>query len=353
MSAWKQHAEQMALDSNLSCLGLNIKDILEGGAESITAARGRLKNILERHHDYVNGDAGFVATVVSVIPIGPGGLTLDFDIPGFNDPGEEEAMEILEELTCGLAEMYAEDAADPPDPDYMTISPPEFSTLPTDQSTTDTTLMNALDRQAAYGEAALAAYQRYQGALAAGDPNYEHAQAEAVAEDANHQVTELSATVAALRDEASALDALPEFAGPVLSDTTWRDNLAALYQRISTDGFNATRPRNSSHSATQATRSPRFARTSCSTRRPFPSAKRCRPSESHRRHARGGPAVAAGLRRRRRRRCRTGQPAACCRLHRFAGVWADTARRAAHRHLVEPRPRPADRVVGLRRRHDR
>ena len=232
LADWKLQAHNMAEGMDLTCLGLKEKSLIGNGFN----ARGLVKDVLDRYHDYASQSTGFLAQVEPIIG---GALGFVFDPPGFDNPGEEKAMEILTDLTCGLTEMYADDEADPPDPDFTTVSQPQFSQLPSDQTPSDTALMSAVDRQSAYGEAALAAYQRYQGAVAAGNLAYAHAQAAAAAQYGNGLVGELTKTIAALRAEASALAALPEFAAPVIATDKDRSDLAALFARVRTTGFTA------------------------------------------------------------------------------------------------------------------
>ena len=236
LADWKLQAHNMAEGMDLTCLGLKEKSLIGNGFN----ARGLVKDVLDRYHDYASQSTGFLAQVEPIIG---GALGFVFDPPGFDNPGEEKAMEILTDLTCGLTEMYADDEADPPDPDFTTVSQPQFSQLPSDQTPSDTALMSAVDRQSAYGEAALAAYQRYQGAVAAGNLAYAHAQAAAAAQYGNGLVGELTKTIAALRAEASALAALPEFAAPVIATDKDRSDLAALFARVRTNGFTRGRDR--------------------------------------------------------------------------------------------------------------
>ena len=134
--------------------------------------------------------------------------------------------------------MYADIAADPPDPQFTTVAQPSFSSLPTDSEPISGALMAALDLQTAYGETMLKAFERYQGAVVAGAAAlpYTHAQAAALGRNGQEQVTQMYDAVDALRAKATELDTLPEFADPVVTAQR-RDDLAAVYARVRTMGF--------------------------------------------------------------------------------------------------------------------
>ena len=159
---------------------------------------------------------------------------LGFELPSLSNPGEEKALEILRELTCALTEMYTDIYNDPPDPQYFTVGSPSFNSLPT--GLPSSALLTALDRQGAFGETMLKSYERYQGAKAAAQKPFVHAQSNAVFENGFAQLSEITATVKALRAEATRMEGLPAFDGPVATAASKAD-LTALYTRVKNDGF--------------------------------------------------------------------------------------------------------------------
>ena len=154
------------------------------------------------------------------------------------EPSKEKALSILKDLSCSLTQMYSDIAADPPDPDFTTVMTPTFSRLRTDSDAISSALMAAFDLQTGYGETMLKAFERYQGALAAGEAAapYAHAQAAALGRNGLDQVSQMYDAVDALRAKAIELDTLPQFAGPVVTAQR-RDDLAAVYARVRTTGF--------------------------------------------------------------------------------------------------------------------
>lgn len=77
-------------------------------------------------------------------------------------------------------------ANDPPDPNYQQVGPPTFVDYSSILAWTDWGFgdgQDALDGVRAYSESSLTAFERYQGAQAANDPGWEHAQARAMGAD--------------------------------------------------------------------------------------------------------------------------------------------------------------------------
>ena len=130
--------------------------------------------------------------------------------------------------------MYVDIYADPPDPQFFTVASPSFNTLPTGLPSSG--LLTALDRQGAFGETMLKSYERYQGAKPAAQKPFVHAQSNAVFENGFAQLSEVTATVKALRAEATRMDGQPAFDGPVATAASKAD-LTALYTRVKNDGF--------------------------------------------------------------------------------------------------------------------
>ena len=106
-----------------------------------------------------------------------GAIGIEFE--SYNDV----AKKILMMLSCEVARMHEDIANDPPDPNFATVQPPVFSTLPSSGQPASDALATALDRQAAYGIAHhRIAFERYQGALAADDAAGQQRQLDAAGE---------------------------------------------------------------------------------------------------------------------------------------------------------------------------
>ena len=227
----KAAARDLGLPFQIGCIGYAVHDAVTASF----AARSKLKDYKQRHADYRSGAVGFEATIV---PVAGGLLGLAFSLPTLDNPGEEKAKAILKDLVCSLSEMYSDIAADPPDPDFTSVAQPTFSNLPTLSNELTAALMSALDLQTGYGETMLKSYERYQGAVAAGSTAdvYKHAQAAALGRNGQAQVRQMRALVKALRQKATEMDSLPEYAEPLVTAER-RDDLAAVYARVRTTGF--------------------------------------------------------------------------------------------------------------------
>ena len=232
VSEAKEAASALGIPLAVSCLGFMVQNLASEG----NRLRTTLKDFQTRHANYRGGNVGLKATIV---PIG-GQVALSFVIAQLDLPesSQEKALSILKDLSCSSAEMYADIAADPPDPQFTTVAQPSFSSLPTDSEPISGALMAALDLQTAYGETMLKAFERYQGAVVAGAAAlpHTHAQAAALGRNGQEQVTQMYDAVDALRAKATELDTLPEFADPVVTAQR-RDDLAAVYARVRTMGF--------------------------------------------------------------------------------------------------------------------
>ena len=253
---FKNAASANRVGAATTCVGLSAKDIKVAG----TGARGKIKGLTDKAAAFEAGTAGFLATV---IPSG-GGLVLSFELPS-EHAAEEKAMEILKNLTCGLSFMYADIVADPIDTNYTAIVQPEFSTTTAVEIPVGDAAVQAIDRLRAFGLAELSSSERYLGAKAANNERYVHAQASAIANLGRQHIDELKIAAAALRDFAVELDSQSEFAEPVVTQER-RDQLAAVYARVRTEGFTAEEISELHGLGLSDARSPTSARTSRSTR---------------------------------------------------------------------------------------
>ena len=143
---------------------------------------------------------------------------------------------LVEELSCGAQQMYADIKADPPDPDYTTVVPPAFTTLPITGDATTDRLALTLDRKRAFGRAQLKAYERYLGAVEAGDENAVRLQAQAIADYGQALVAEMRESAAALRTWGAAQAADPDVDNPAITQADL-DTAAIVFERVRTSGF--------------------------------------------------------------------------------------------------------------------
>ena len=155
------------------------------------------------------------------------------EIQSYNDV----AKKILMMLSCEVARMHEDIAADPPDPAFATVQPPVFSTLTPSGDVATDALMEALDRQAAYGIATRIAYERYQGAQAAGDATAQQRQLDATGEFGLLLADAMRTSAAALRAAAATTE--PAVEGVPVSTPEALADLHRIAERVTTDGFTA------------------------------------------------------------------------------------------------------------------
>jgi PKD repeat protein len=226
---WKAKAHDMSLLYNGVCAAFAIKS----AGDAITGAHGKVKKQFERLDSYSSGEVGFIGTIGGAL----GGFMAFPSLEGAIASGQQKALEILNQLTCTLGQQYRDIVEDPPDPTYLTLFEPSFRPIDTLGADQTDDLAVSLDRETAFGEASLKAYERFTGAEQAGSDYGKHAQARQLAKVGEQFVAEMRANADALRDYAAYVDTLPEFQDAVVPDQNRRDVLVELYQRVSTTGF--------------------------------------------------------------------------------------------------------------------
>jgi hypothetical protein len=146
----------------------------------------------------------------------------------------------VEELFISSAAKFAEETAqmykdineDPPDPNFTNVDPPIFTELPRTGNTEHDHLVTTLDRQRGFGRAQLKAYERYLGAVEAGDEASVRVQTQAISDYGDSLVTEMKESAAALRSWAAQLDPNQ----PVISQSQL-DDVVSVYDRVQSSGF--------------------------------------------------------------------------------------------------------------------
>ena len=153
------------------------------------------------------------------------------DVSSYNDA----AKKILMMASCEVAKMYEDIADDPPDPNFANVEPPGFhNTAPIGDPATDA-LIQAFDREQAYGKAATIAFERYQGAIAAGQTTHAQTQLDAVAAFSADLATAMHQTITALEAAAASTEHAVE--GVPIESAGELADLHELGQRITTTGF--------------------------------------------------------------------------------------------------------------------
>ena len=165
-----------------------------------------------------------------------GGIVFSFEIVDPASAGINKALDILKEVACGAKLMYRDMALDPPDPNYHDVTPPQPLDIGPSTPVSLDSAIRSVDLERADVEAALHAFERYQGARDAHDAAAEIAQLAAAGDDSTALAAELDKSQQKLRAWADVAATDAELAGVMLS---WSDEpkLAALYQRVHDTGF--------------------------------------------------------------------------------------------------------------------
>ncbi|MET0909733.1 MAG: PKD domain-containing protein, partial [Ilumatobacteraceae bacterium] len=159
---------------------------------------------------------------------------LDIDIPSYND----QAMKILQMMSCEVAKMHEDIEKDPPDPELYVVSEPVFTDVPDLPDDPEAALLlQTLDRQAAHGMAARQAFERYQGAVEAGDLIAQRLQAATIGRHATAFTELLRASAVATRAYATVLAADPTRSGAVIDSPADLAQIVAVNERVTTEGF--------------------------------------------------------------------------------------------------------------------
>jgi PKD repeat protein len=238
VAEWKARAAQMKFGTDVMCTAWALQEAAEIPG-MITAAHGKVMDLTKRADAYESGAASFLGTVA---PIAGGAFFGGIAFPSVDSAiggGQEKAMEILKNLVCTLRKQYNDIVDDPPDPNFGEVFTPTFATIDSSGAASTDSLQTSLDAQNAYTEAALHAFERYQGAVAASDEAGQHMQARAMGDMTRELVEELRTSAKALRDYADMIDTLSdaEFSGPVVPDQETKDQMIGVYDRVRTSGF--------------------------------------------------------------------------------------------------------------------
>lgn len=210
------------------CLANAVSDV--AGEDSWA---GRAKKLPSAVKEYTDAAPSFSAGVLSVGL----GIAIAF-IPDF--PTTQKAIELLKDISCRAAGMAAAIKADPPDPNYTALAQPEFATIPAAAfpDADELALAVSLDRQEAFGIALLHSYERYQGAIAAGNQSWKRRQARAMSDFTQDILDEMRTTSGLLRQRAAALGATPEGSAPIF-DQAEKDLWVQGFERVRASGFTA------------------------------------------------------------------------------------------------------------------
>ena len=178
----------------------------------------------------------------SFVSAGLGAAALGAGLLGIEVPSYQGALlKIAQAVSCSVSRMHQDIVEDPPDPNFTELAVVTPVSVPPTGTVEGDDYAAALATQQAAGRAALTSYERYQGALAAGDVQWQAEQATAVAEFGSDLVAALERSAAAARALAASTEtAGAAFAGRVpLGGQGEFDTATAVLDRIDTAGFSA------------------------------------------------------------------------------------------------------------------
>ncbi len=227
VAAWKAAASAMSGPTGNMTMMCKLTDVLEKVAGKAVKARGIVALPSSDDVSALTADTlSFVMTFASGGFVMYNPLTVNI----------RKGLDIQKALSCAAQQMYADQAADPPDPNFGTVAQPVYRDVAALGPTELDTLSTSQDRQRALGVAMLHGYERYQGARDAGNPDAEVQQLRAAGGLAGQQADELQQSAAALRSWADVAAADDELSGVLLTPAE-RDEIAAAHARVRTDGF--------------------------------------------------------------------------------------------------------------------
>ena len=233
IDAWKSAASQATLGGNVTCTLLDLQHSAKGAVKQTVALRAALYDAIRNPTKVIRGAVEQIATEY-VIDFAGGIISVP--VPEYKS-SEEMAIELLKQLVCSEALMYADIQADPPDPNFTTVAQPSYATIPDPLSPAGFELAVSADRQRALGEAMRHAYERYSGAVAAGQPKFVHLQARAMWEFGSQLVREMRTSAKGLRAYGQLLVADPNLPQPVVTDQAELDTILAVDHRVQAIGL--------------------------------------------------------------------------------------------------------------------
>ena len=191
VQAYKDAAQAMAGNMDGMC---TLQGVLEKVAGKAIGMRG-FDHKVEASRS-VGASAWSTPSFVMTVS---GGIVFSFEIVDPASAGINKALDILKEVACGAKLMYRDMALDPPDPNYHDVTPPQPLDIGPSTPVSLDSAIRSVDLERADVEAALHAFERYQGARDAHDAAAEIAQLAAAGDDSTALAAELDKSQQKLR----------------------------------------------------------------------------------------------------------------------------------------------------------
>jgi hypothetical protein len=235
IAAYKDTARAIGPPMDNMCKWFNYMNLVGGTAQGLRSGAALAGNVVASTPRFgalvgvpIGGAFGFaLATINNSI----------LEIPGSR---LQAYLLVLRVVSCRAKDMYADIAADPPDPNYRAVASPQFGHLPSVQNTLVDGLAKSIDTQRALGAAQLTAFERYLGAVADGNEAAVKLQSQAIADHGYELRDELRLSASAMRrwSDELALD-------PAINTATIDANdpdiaaIASAESRLRSSGFTA------------------------------------------------------------------------------------------------------------------
>ncbi|HEX8139760.1 MAG TPA: PKD domain-containing protein [Pyrinomonadaceae bacterium] len=231
VAAWKARAEQSFTGFGQMCASLELASTFKKPkiGRGFLFAKKVADDINEQRNDW-GWEAGLL-----VVGFGYG-LGFTVAAGGVSTAAYKPYFALAKELSCGAQQMYLDIKNDPPDTTYTVVVHPDFTTLPVTGDAATDRLATTLDRQRAYGRAQLKAYERYLGAVEAGDENSARLQAQAAADYGYALTKEMAESAAALRVWGATRAADADVDDPAVTQPDL-DAASGVFERVRTSGF--------------------------------------------------------------------------------------------------------------------
>ncbi len=215
LDSWKAAAGASLDGPALACLASTAYSLVGdkmGGATSFAAAGGSLREYL-----------------LSIVQDGQ--PELEFRKPAAS---RDEAISVLQKVSCGAYLMYGDIIADPPDPDFKHLTEPHPETMPvTGLAQADQAATN-LEQARAEGQAQRVGVERYTGAKAAFDPAWAALHAGRLGLAGLRMQRAMRRAVSGLRAYATELDGDPDVQAASAPDV---QKVRQIHERIRLSGF--------------------------------------------------------------------------------------------------------------------
>ncbi|MFN0093045.1 MAG: cadherin-like domain-containing protein [Acidimicrobiales bacterium] len=234
--AFKAPARQLAAGTKAACIGFGVADWVGGGVDA-SEYWGMAKTL----RGTVDDTAGAVSASASRSP--GGGTVLAVGAAAFGPvllglpmSYNEAVIDIGKQLLCAQNEMFTDIVNDPPRADYTVLHEPRPRPIAETYNALGNEFVDSLEATLAVDRGMLITYERYLGAVLAGNAEWTRRQAQHLHTLSLAAGDAMRASAAKLAEVSAALGANPEPLAPMLTEAELVE-LKALANRVATAGL--------------------------------------------------------------------------------------------------------------------